>query len=75
MAAQKVLSAAVRTSECFGAHHLADAVCRIGTEVLGCGHHALPTFGIGCGQDRSWWLSLVGAEILAENPERTNAQG
>ena len=60
VAAQKVLSAAVRTDERFGAHHLADVLCGIRTEkVLECGHHTLPTFGIGRDQGRDWWLSLI----------------
>jgi len=60
IAAQKVLSAAVRTGERFGAHHLADVVCGIRTDkVLECGHHALPTFGVGRDQERDWWLSLI----------------
>jgi ATP-dependent DNA helicase RecQ len=59
-AAQKVLSAAVRTGECFGAHHLADVVCGIRTEkILERGHHTLPTFGAGRDRDRDWWLSLI----------------
>jgi len=58
--AQKVLSAAVRTGECFGAHHLADVLCGIATEkVLERGHNALPTFGAGRDHDRGWWLGLV----------------
>ena len=61
VAAQKVLSAAVRTGECFGAHHLADVVCGIRTEkVLERGHHTLPTFGAGRDRERGWWLSLIG---------------
>ena len=60
VAAQKVLSAAVRTGECFGAHHLADIVCGIRTDkILECGHHALPTFGVGGDHERDWWLSLI----------------
>jgi ATP-dependent DNA helicase RecQ len=60
VAAQKVLSAAVRTGECFGAHHLADVVCGIRTDkVLECGHHTLPTFGTGQDHERGWWLSLI----------------
>jgi ATP-dependent DNA helicase RecQ len=65
IAAQKVLSAAVRTGECFGAHHLADVVCGIRTEkVLERGHHTLPTFGAGRDRERTWWLSLI-AELDA----------
>ena len=60
VAAQKVLSAAVRTGECFGAHHLADVLCGIRTDkVLERGHHTLPTFGAGRDNDRGWWLALI----------------
>jgi ATP-dependent DNA helicase RecQ len=59
-AARKVLSAAVRTGERFGAHHLADIVVGNATDkVMERGHHMLPTFGIGKEHDTSWWLSLI----------------
>ncbi len=59
-AARKALSAAVRTGERFGAHHLADIVVGNATDkVLERGHHRLPTFGIGKEHDKSWWLSLI----------------
>ena len=59
-AARKVLSAAVRTGERFGAHHLADILVGAATDkVLERGHQALPTFGIGKDHDRDWWLSLI----------------
>ncbi len=60
VAAQKVLSAAVRTGECFGAHHLADLVCGVRTDkILERGHHTLPTFGTGRDHEKGWWLSLI----------------
>ena len=59
--AQKVLSAAVRTGEVFGAHHLADVVLGNSTDrVLERGHNRLPTFGTGADHDRAFWLSLIG---------------
>ncbi len=59
-AARKVLSAAVRTGERFGAHHLADILVGASTDkVLERGHQALPTFGVGRDHDREWWLSLI----------------
>ena len=59
-AARKVLSAAVRTGERFGAHHLADILVGASTDkVLDRGHQALPTFGVGRDHDRDWWLSLI----------------
>ncbi len=58
--AQKLLSAAARTGEVFGAHHLVDVVTGAVTErVLERGHDKLPTFGVGSDHDRSWWLSLA----------------
>ncbi len=60
VAAQKILSAAYRTGQRFGAHHLADIVCGNATDrVTGMGHHALPTFGVGSDRDKGWWLSLL----------------
>jgi ATP-dependent DNA helicase RecQ len=59
-AAQKVLSAAVRTGERFGAHHLVDILTATSTDkVRERGHDELPTWGIGRGHDRNWWLGLV----------------
>ncbi len=59
-AARKVLSAAVRTGERFGAHHLVDILTGTPTDkVLERGHETLPTFGIGRDRDRQWWLDLV----------------
>jgi ATP-dependent DNA helicase RecQ len=58
--ARKALSAAVRTGERFGAHHLADIVVGNATDkVMERGHHMLPTFGIGKEHDKNWWLSLI----------------
>jgi ATP-dependent DNA helicase RecQ len=59
-AARKALSAAVRTGERFGAHHLADIVVGNATDkVMERGHHELPTFGVGKEHDKNWWLSLI----------------
>ncbi|SIQ45144.1 ATP-dependent DNA helicase RecQ [Alkalispirochaeta americana] len=58
--AQKILSAAVRTGEVFGAHHLIDIVTGTTTErVLERRHQELPTFGVGSDHDRPWWLGLI----------------
>jgi len=60
LAAQKALSAAARTGERFGAHHLADILVGSATDkVLERGHQSLPTFGVGSEHERSWWLSLI----------------
>ena len=59
-AAMKVLSAAARTGERFGAHHLADILIGNATDrIMERGHHSLPTFGVGRDRDKGWWLSLI----------------
>ncbi len=59
-AARKILSAAVRTGERFGAHHLVDILTGNPTDkVLERRHNSLPTYGIGRDHDRDWWLNLV----------------
>ena len=75
-AARKVLSAAVRTGEHFGAHHLADILVGAATDkVLDRGHQALPTFGVGKDHDRDWWLGLIreldAGDCLARGEGRT----
>jgi ATP-dependent DNA helicase RecQ len=58
--ARILLSAAARTGEVFGAHHLADIVTGTATDkVLERGHDRLPVYGMGKDRDRSWWLSLL----------------
>ncbi|MFP4613944.1 MAG: DNA helicase RecQ [Spirochaetaceae bacterium] len=60
IAAQKLLSAAYRTGERFGGHHLADVVTGSATDrVVDLGHNRLPTFGVGRDRDKSWWLELI----------------
>ncbi|HUX49197.1 MAG TPA: DNA helicase RecQ [Spirochaetia bacterium] len=60
VAAQKILSAAVRTGERFGGHHLVDIVIGNATDrIMERGHHLLPTFGVGSDMDRGFWLSIV----------------
>jgi ATP-dependent DNA helicase RecQ len=73
--ARKLLSAAVRTGERFGAHHLADIVTGTTTDkVLERGHQRLPTFGAGADRPRPYWLSLTqdlsAAGFLARGEER-----
>jgi ATP-dependent DNA helicase RecQ len=85
VAAQKVLSAAARTGERFGAHHLADILVGNATDkVMERGHQALPTFGAGRDQDREWcrrWVSHarrgkdIGLQHLTERSTRARRQG
>ena len=60
VAAQKILSAAHRTGQRFGGHHLADIVTGTATDrILELGHNDLPTFGVGRDRDKKWWLGLL----------------
>lgn len=60
VAAQKVLSAIVRTDERFGRHHIVDVVTGNSTDkVLQFGHQHLPTYGVGADEPRQWWLDLT----------------
>ena len=79
-AARKVLSAAVRTGERFGAHHLVDILTGTSTDkVVERGHESLPTFGVGRDHDRDWWLGLVrefdAAGCLVRGDGRTAGYG
>jgi ATP-dependent DNA helicase RecQ len=59
VAAQKFLSAVIRTGERFGAHHLVDVLLGERTDrVAQLGHDRLPTFGVGEDRPRGWWISL-----------------
>ena len=74
VAAQKALSAAYRTGQRFGAHHLADVLLGNATErVARFGHERLKTFGVGTELDRRGWLStirqLVAQGHLLADPE------
>jgi ATP-dependent DNA helicase RecQ len=58
--AQKLLSAAYRTGQRFGGHHLADVVTGNPTDrILELRHNSLPTFGVGADHDKRWWLDLL----------------
>jgi ATP-dependent DNA helicase RecQ len=59
IAAQKALSAMVRTGERFGTEHLANILCGDGTEqILKFGHERLPTFGVGKEFSKPQWRSI-----------------
>ncbi|MFW5995587.1 MAG: DNA helicase RecQ [Spirochaetia bacterium] len=77
VSAQMLLSAAVRTGQRFGGHHLADIVAGNSTDrVLQLGHNELPTFAVGSDQSKSYWLQLVrdleSAGLLRRGSERTS---
>ena len=59
VAAQKALSAALRTGQRFGAGHLVDILRGKTTEkVLQFNHDQLPTFGVGADVDEAGWRSV-----------------
>ena len=65
VAAQKALSAALRTGQRFGAGHLIDILRGKTTEkVQQFGHHRLPTFGVGVEIDDRGWRSVF-RQLLA----------
>jgi len=70
IAAQKALSAMVRTGERFGTEHLTNVLLGERSEAVGkFGHDRLPTFGVGQEYDRKAWRSIFrqlhGAGIIA----------
>jgi ATP-dependent DNA helicase RecQ len=70
IAAQKALSAMLRTGERFGTEHLANVLCGESTEaILRFGHEKLPTFGVGKEHGKPEWRSIFrqlhGAGLIA----------
>jgi ATP-dependent DNA helicase RecQ len=77
-AARKVLSAALRTEERFGAGHLVDVLLGAETDkVRRFGHDALPTFGVGRDMGRAQWGAVIrqmmGLDLLRPDPARHGA--
>jgi ATP-dependent DNA helicase RecQ len=78
VAAQKLMSAALRTGQRFGGAHLIDILRGKATDkVRQFGHERLPTFGVGAELDEAAWRSvvrqLVAANLLHADPERFGA--
>ncbi|WP_138468397.1 DNA helicase RecQ [Poseidonocella sp. HB161398] len=78
VAVQKVLSAALRTGESFGAGHLIDILTGSETEkVRQRGHDRLPTFGCGGEFSKTQWQGLIrqmmGRDLLRPDTERHGA--
>ncbi|MXZ81654.1 MAG: DNA helicase RecQ [Gammaproteobacteria bacterium] len=64
--AQKILSAAYRTGERFGAAHLVDIVRGVRTDrAVRLGHDRLPTFGVGTDRSANAWRSVVRQMVAA----------
>ena len=58
--ARKILSAAYRTGQRFGAAHLIDILRGTGTDKIArFGHDRLPTFGVGADRGKNEWRSLI----------------
>ncbi|MXU64894.1 DNA helicase RecQ [Oceanomicrobium pacificus] len=77
-AAQKLLSAAIRTGEYFGAGHLISILLGEETEkVRARGHDQLPTFGVGRDLSKGQWKTIVrqmlALDILRPDPSRHGA--
>ncbi len=65
-AAQKVLSAVVRTGERFGGGHVIDVLLGdLTAKVERFGHDQLPTFGVGADIDRRTWQSVIRQLVAA----------
>ena len=70
IAAQKALSAIVRTGQRFGTEHLANILIGENSEAIGkFGHDRLPTFGVGKEFSKQEWRSIFrqlnGAGVIA----------
>lgn len=78
VAVQKVLSAALRTGESFGAGHLIDILTGTETDKVRMrGHDRLPTFGCGKEYAKAQWQGLIrqmmGRDLLRPDAERHGA--
>lgn len=74
-AAQKVLSAVLRTGESYGAGHIIDVLLGVETDrIRARGHDRLPTFGVGRDIPRPEWQAIVrqmlGRDLIRPDPER-----
>jgi ATP-dependent DNA helicase RecQ len=74
VAAQKAMSAILRTGQRFGAGHLIDLLRGKATERMQqLGHDALPTFGVGADLDEAGWRSVF-RQLLAAGLLHADAQ-
>lgn len=74
-AAQKVLSAVLRTGQTYGAGHLIDVLTGTMNERIGQrGHDRLPTFGCGRDLSKPQWQAVIrqmlGRDLIRPDPER-----
>ncbi len=75
VAAQKFLSAMVRTGQRFGAEHLI-AILRgeISERIVKLGHDRLPTYGVGTEHTKAEWRSIV-RQLMAADVVRSDLDG
>ncbi|MBV8767023.1 MAG: DNA helicase RecQ [Hyphomicrobiales bacterium] len=74
-AAQKALSAVIRTGERFGVGHLVDVLLGNSTEhIRKLGHHQLKTFGVGSDLDRNRWRSIF-RQLVAQGHLEVDVEG
>ncbi|MTH65835.1 DNA helicase RecQ [Paracoccus shanxieyensis] len=74
-AAQKVLSAVLRTGESYGAGHIIDVLIGNATDRISQrGHDRLPTFGVGRDIPKGQWQAIIrqmlGRDLVRPDPER-----
>ncbi|SMO74250.1 DNA helicase RecQ [Paracoccus laeviglucosivorans] len=74
-AAQKVLSAVLRTGQSYGAGHIIDVLTGNSTDrIRQRGHDQLPTFGVGRDIPKGQWQAIIrqmlGRDLLRPDPER-----
>lgn len=74
-AAQKVLSAVLRTGQSYGAGHIIDVLIGHDTDrIRARGHDRLPTFGVGRDIPRPQWQAIIrqmlGRDLIRPDPER-----
>jgi ATP-dependent DNA helicase RecQ len=75
VAAQKALSAAYRTGQRFGMHHLVDVLIGNASErVRRFGHDRVKTFGAGTELDRHGWLSVI-RQLVAQGYLEADPEG
>ena len=75
VAAQKALSAAYRTGQRFGAHHLVDVLVGNRTDrVARFGHDRIRTFGVGTELDGRAWLSVI-RQLVAQGYLLPDSEG
>jgi ATP-dependent DNA helicase RecQ len=74
VAAQKAMSAVLRTGQRFGAGHLIDLLRgKAGERMTQLGHDALPTFGVGADLDEAAWRGVF-RQLLAAGLLHADAQ-